>query len=116
MINEMTIEKIDLLERLIANRTRHQRDYEMMLENYQFAIIEKLQEYSEEYHKGNFVDLDFLSKPVRHTDDYDAIIDMLEMSSDTEFKLSTHEHRQYCLDQWEWKRIFDLTKTVYGVK
>jgi hypothetical protein len=52
-----------------------------------------------------------LPEPEDHTDDYDRVLTMIEMSINDTVELSENEFAMYVMDQWDWKQSF--TESTY---
>ena len=55
-----------------------------------------------------------LAEPADHTEDYDRVLAMLEMSVDETVILSSEEFSQYVLDRWTWSRFATSTNQSYA--
>jgi len=56
-----------------------------------------------------------LVEPADHTEDYDRVLAMLEMSVDDTVILGAEEFSQYVLDRWTWSRFAISTNKSYAV-
>jgi hypothetical protein len=56
-----------------------------------------------------------LPEPEDHTDDYDRVLAMAEMSVDEEIELNADDFAMYVMDQWHWKQSFTETTSYYAV-
>ena len=52
-------------------------------------------------------------KRLTTTKEYDQVIDMLDMSVDSEIELTHSEFRQYVRDEWGWSEMFNTTAVNY---
>ena len=57
-----------------------------------------------------------LPEPQDHTEDYDSVIAMLEMSVEDIIELDADSFQRYVLDKWSWKRAADFTNLSYAEK
>lgn len=56
-----------------------------------------------------------LIEPQSHVGDYDQIIAMLEMTSDEIITIDSREFAMFVMDDWGWKKQFDLTNSSYHI-
>lgn len=111
----VTITKDNLFKSLRENREKHHAIFLEALEGYQKRVIEMLEEqlrYARE--RKRFVPSVSIRQPVDHTDDYDRMVAMLELSEDEEFELDENEFNSYVRDDWGWKQDFLVTNTAYS--
>ncbi|NIU00294.1 MAG: hypothetical protein GWN01_04965 [Nitrosopumilaceae archaeon] len=113
-LNLIKVQKNELLEKLLANRTNHVEEYEKAVEGYREAVIEELQGYLDDAIEGRRVKTHIIfDEPSCHKKDYDTVIEMLQMSVDDEICITMNEFRQYVQDQWNWKESFSMTNSKY---
>lgn len=106
-MHNVKVSRVDLLERVKKNRDQHKEQYEKAMEEYRLAVIVELEEWLEKAKGGKDVSRrTVLDKPEDHTDEYDRVIDMLEMSVDQEITLDANSFNQYVRDEWHWKERF----------
>lgn len=112
---ETTVEKIDLLKILRENRDKHRGVFEAALEGYRKAVIGRLAGHIRELKDGRYPETKIIVPiPTDHTGDYDRTIKMLEMSIHPTYTLSDHEFGQFVMDDWDWKRQWMTTNSVYA--
>lgn len=110
----VTVRKEDLLERVEANRARHRDIFEKALEGYRNRAVELLEEHIERIRDGKVEKVHvILPRPEDHTDDYDRVIEMINMSVDDELELDEREFSQYVQDNWMWKNEFLAMSATY---
>lgn len=105
-MKEVKIKREDLLQKVRENRIAHKADLcelrEEMVKDitaYHYRQLEFLKAEDMEN-----VDTHFnFPIPEDHTEDYEQVITMLEMSVDDEIVLDHHEFQQYVMDNWAWK-------------
>lgn len=118
-MKEVKVTVEELLVKVRANREKHKEELadamgEMLtdLAQYHYRQLELL--------KGDIDDLDDVDThfsfpvPEDHTEDYDQVITMLEMSVDKEITLDHHEFQQYVMDKWVWKNDHLRTMAFYS--
>jgi hypothetical protein len=114
-LSTVRVSKATLLEKLKANRDKHRSVFEEAIEGYHKAVVEALEKALADAKAGKkYTPTVFLPEPEDHTDDYDRIIAMLEMSLDDELELPQREFSQYALDDWGWKHDFINTASAYN--
>ena len=113
---EITIEvdKNDLLDRLRENRANHRQLFERAWEGYCKLAHEELEKMLAEIRQRKPI-ARFLSHtpPDDHTDDYDDVIEMLEMDLGEKVTLSQSQFRQYVKDDWGWQDQWITSNTAY---
>lgn len=113
-MREVTINKNELRERVQQNRNKHRALYEEAREGYYKQVEKFFKEQLKRVRAGE----DFVSYfndpvPEDHTDDYDNVLDMLDMALGANITLSNQEFRQYVRDDWGWKTTFTATTSTY---
>lgn len=119
-MKDQTFEKTKLVERIKQNRMAHQDTFASGIEGYggevqrqAAAIIKRVKAGDNNVH-GALWDMAQLPRPEDHTSDYDAVIDMLELSSDTEIVLTYADFVRYVRDDWPWKGAFTASVSNYS--
>lgn len=125
-MRQITIKKVDALEKIKANREIHIADFKEAVEGYKKEVqrevakaIVKLQGQADKIIDSNGVPQQLtpfysaLKVPQSHEDDYNTVIKMLEMEIKPEITISTEEFTCYLEDKWDWKEDFTRTTTVY---
>jgi hypothetical protein len=113
-MKSVRIDKDALRERVQANRDQHRELYEKAIEGYRKTVIDWFNDQVDRAKAGKSYETYFsMPKPEDHTDDYDRVLDMLDMSIESNFELSQQEFAQYVRDDWGWKREFTATSSNY---
>lgn len=109
------VSKESLLATLRTNRENHHTIYEQAYEAYCSQLITELEENlaAAKNRKRILRTHTMLPIPEDHTDDYDSVIQLLEMSLDEEIELNDFDVRKYVLDRWEWERTFAANTLRY---
>lgn len=107
--------KSDLLVALKKNRETHAENYARAKEGFVKLLTKELEDKLDMIRKGERVPtLQFDNRqPEDHTDEYDEVIGMLEMSTDGTIQLSHQQYRCYVLDDWGWKQLWTASNTQY---
>ncbi len=115
-MNNVIVNKDELLETLKKNRETHRMIFEDAQKGYREEAIRLLDIALNDAKIGKKITTFIqLESPVDQTKDYDRIIRMLEMSVDEQIDLTEHDFAQYVLDDWSWKQDF-LTKNAFYTK
>lgn len=113
-MHRVTVNKVEFIERVRANRDRHRHVFEKALAGYRARLVAELERRIEDLRKARRVEQYIgLPEPEDHTADYDRILAMAEMSVHDTLELSEDEFAQYVMDQWRWKQDFTDTATRY---
>lgn len=115
-MQEVTVSRLDLIRRIVENRERHHKIVEEALVGYRKAVIEELDKMIAFAKEGRKIQTRVgLIQPQDHTVDYDAVIDMLTMSTDDTIVLSQSDFRAYVRDEWAWKGQFLMSNSSYSM-
>lgn len=105
---------VDLLDRIRSNRASHRDLFLKAQKGYRKEVIKELDQMMSDAKEGKPIGRFItLPEPEDHTDDYDVVIDMLEMSVSTSIELSNHEFRSYVRDEWAWSALANATNIFY---
>lgn len=114
-MRDVTVKRDELLTKLKANRDNHRELFLKAQEGYRKQVIEELEKQLEDARNGLSITRGImLPDPVDHTDDYNTIITMVEMSVDDEIDLDTHSFNCYVMDKWEWSAMASEINTTYA--
>lgn len=110
---ETKVDRSKLLTTLRTNRDNHKSVYETAYNVYSERLIADLKECLRQAKDRKSVRVySSLPIPEDHTEDYDAVIALLEISEDTSIELDDGDARKYVLDRWEWERSY-TSNTLY---
>jgi hypothetical protein len=108
------VDRVELLNKLQDNRTNHKQTFETAYENYSDKLVKDLQEALKNAKAKKSVRIySSLPIPEDHTEDYDSVISLLEMSQEATIELDDQDVRKYVLDRWEWERSFAANTMSY---
>lgn len=124
-MREIKVKRDELLVKVRANREKHIAEYKEACEGYKAAATQKISEAAHELtgrierlKEGQMISLMLISfdleVPQDHTDDYDQVIAMLEMSVDDVMTIRSDEFACYVMDNWQWRREWEVTKSTYN--
>jgi hypothetical protein len=109
------VEREKVLERMRENRAQHRAIFEAAIEGYRQRVIEVLDQMIADARAGRRIRQNVgLPEPADHTDDYDLVIDMLELEVEDVIELTQAEFAQYVRDDWGWKGQFYAQTTGAG--
>ena len=114
----MSIVTMANVETLIAvlrtNRDGHRKLYVEAWEEYRRQVLEAMQHNLTHAKNGGHLELRITMRtPEDHTEEYDAVIGLLEMSTQPDVELTAHDYERFVLDRWEWKRSFEDSTVSY---
>ncbi len=114
-MQNIRVQKSQLLEKLKENRKNHRKVFEEALEGYRKEVISVLEQKLEDARHGKRVTHYIeLAEPMDQTKDYNRAIQMLEMSIDNTMEITQSEFAQYVMDDWAWKDQFLTCNSAYS--
>lgn len=102
----VTVKKEDVLTRIRDNRGQHQAVYETAVRGYRQRALDEIERMLADARRGEIRHAIHLPVPEDHTEDYDRVIDMLDMEVNETVELSEQEFAWYVRDDWAWKGAF----------
>lgn len=106
-MDDITIKRSDLIEKVRANREVHALTVEQAEANYLKARFEETKEWALLLKAGEAPpSCSKIAKPESHLDGYDELIAQLEWETRDEIELSAYDFARYVLDKWEWRERF----------
>lgn len=114
-LNLVRVSKDELLDKIRGNAAEHHQIFEEALDGWHKAVIQRLEEMVADAKAGRDIALHVgLQRPEDHSDDYESVIALLEMSQDDELEITFHDFQQYVMDKWGWQNQFLMSSTAYG--
>ena len=111
---KVTVTKELLLEKLKANREKHKDDYDKAKIGFAKLLEAELRKKLKDHVEGKKVSLTFKNrKPSNYLKEYDDVIGMIEISTDTNFVLDHTQFKQYIKNEWTWMQDFMLSNSAY---
>lgn len=105
-----------LLDTIKKNREAHTKLFKAVRAAYRAEAIRYLGQSLDLAKEGKEIRRGVdLIEPVDHTGDYDQIIEMLKMTSDTIISLDSREFSMFVMDKWGWKGQFEAMAISYGL-
>ncbi len=112
-----TVKRVDLLETLRINKTKHKSIVQEAREGYVKRAKKELLARLERISKGEVIALTFaLNPPQDYTEVYENSIRMLEWNNDELVVLGADEFRQLVRDEWDWTNEFHEVSASYSKK
>lgn len=101
------VARVNLLEILMSNREQHHHLFEEAWTEYRRRVVTAMEHNLDNARAGGDVQLMITMRtPEDHTEEYDAVIGLLEMSDDETIELNARDYERFVLDRWEWRRSF----------
>lgn len=114
-MQNITVNKSELLEKLRTNRDDHRAIFEEALSGFAEEVTAELDQAIASIRAGRRRDVKvWRLVPQDHTSDYNRALAMVEMSIGDTITLSESDFAQYVMDDWGWQDQF-LSNT-YGSK
>jgi hypothetical protein len=115
-MHQVKVKRVDLLEKVRANRAAHRELFLKAQEGYRKVVVALLDEMLAEARNGGPVRTRVrVQAPEDHTEEYDRVISMLEMSVDDEVTLQATDFDRYVRDKWAWSALANLKNASYAV-
>ena len=114
MINtKVKVNTDKLINTLLENKAKHIQTYIDAVKVFQVDYQERLKEMiSNEKHEMHVN----LSAPVSYEKEYDKLINVLRMQTELTIDIGSEELSRVINDEWDWKRGFDATTSLYLAK
>lgn len=113
---EVTITKAKLLKILKENRKKHKKVYDEAVMGYAASCEARLREEIVRLKRSAKPKAITISMPapVDHTKDYDRLIKMFELASETKFELNEQQVANFIMDEWDWTDRFLMSNAPYS--
>jgi len=100
-----TMERDKLLDIVRKNREQHITMRDEALAGFCAKTAEKLEGEAQKLRDGKAIRVDIRAwPPANHVADYDRVIRMLELTTDTVIELNEHDFATLVNDDWDWAR------------
>lgn len=114
-MENINVDKSHLIEILRKNRDHHREIFLEAQVKYRELVIEELDTMLKDARDGKKIRRAVsLVEPQDHTKDYERVIGMLELSTDTIISLAEHDYQRFVLDNWAWKEQFLYANSSYS--
>lgn len=114
-MKNMKFQVAELSDMIQGNRESHRKIFFEAQDGYRKAMIRELDRRLNEARSGQKISrAAWMAEPEDHTRDYDRILKMLGMCTETHVELDEKEFAQYVMDDWAWKRNFLVANSAYS--
>lgn len=108
------VDKNHLLGILETNRTKHVETFKAAVKAYRSRSLLELERRIAKVNSGANFDLTFtLPQPINYKKQYDSIIGLLKMSTETSLQITHNEYKQWVEDEWNWNHSFFANTSSY---
>lgn len=116
-MHNINVNKDTLIDILKDNRKKHEELYDEAVQGYHIEVCEKLEDALRRASCGEkYITNLEMSKPVHNLKDYNRVIGMLELATETEIELNSNEYDQYVNDEWHWTGMTNSINSIYAAK
>lgn len=115
-MNSVKMNRMELLEIVKQNATKHVADYDEAVIDYKVGVLKVAKANLKIANTGEldkFVFNKMPPAPVNYADNYNRAIRMLQLSVDDVIELEDHIFNQLVLDEWGWKQQFVAQSALY---
>lgn len=110
----ITVDRLELIKTLKANRDEHREMFEEALGVYRERVVEELERHLDDAKNGRKISRSIgLVEPRDYTDEYSRVIAMLEWDKNPTVQVSEHDFGRYVLNDWEWREAFAASTGAY---
>jgi hypothetical protein len=110
-----TVNVTDLIDKVQANRDNHRAEWEKAWTAYEAVMREWFESQLKRLAKGKSFDrIPPHPVPEDHTSDYDQLLGMLRMNTETTMELDWANYQQFVEDEWGWSRSTQTTNSYYA--
>jgi hypothetical protein len=121
----MTVKVEDLVEKVKANRAKHEETYKKAVGVYMDKIASALDDRKEEMEQFSSENASYeelaamggglgFTPPRCYLDSYDDILAVLEMATEEELELDSQQLANIIRDKWDWEREFAASTVMYA--
>lgn len=111
---KIKVEKSELLAALEVNREAHSIEYERAKRGFRILLQKELEKKLQQCKDGKKVELNFKnSKPTNNLSDFDDVIGMLKLSTDTVIEIGHKEYKQWFKNEWDWSAQWSVSNMQY---
>jgi hypothetical protein len=111
---EISVNRVEVLNKLKANKEKHIETYKESLRGYRVECVKFFEEQLALARNGEDFKTSFNgSKPTNYTDDYDLAISMFQYHVEETISLDTNDARCFLEDKWNWSNSFSTSNSFY---
>lgn len=117
-MKKVNVKKEELLTILKDNLKKHKKDYKDLMCAYTNEVTHEcnmIMAQAMDFHDINLDPIRTIIKPMSHETSYDRSIKMAEMEVSDIIELTDQEFNQVVMDEWDWSRQFNISKSLYGM-
>lgn len=115
-MNTVKVAKAELLAKVRDNRANHRDLFVQAQIGYRKMVIDELDKSLSDAREGRAIKTHIaLQAPSDHTDEYDNVLAMLEMSVDEVIELEAHDFQCYVRDKWQWAAAAHMLNSTYAL-
>ena len=120
-LHEVRVKKDDLIAKMRANLERHKAEYTEAYAGWVRQVMRGIVALEEartadlgiDECKARLKELNALTEPKSHEEEYTETLELLEASQDVEFVLDVQTFNQFWRDNWRWKNDFTTSNARY---
>lgn len=112
-MDNIKVNKIELLNIVRKNREDHAKDYSEAMDTYRQEAIKAIERQLEAAKSGDIRHSIEIVKPREFLKDYDRAITMVRMSVDDKIELSYQDFDQWVMNNWTWQESFRNSTGLY---
>ena len=116
-MREVNINKENLLKIVRENLIKHINEFNESVADYKKLVLKISNENLKLAKTANLEEFTKIRTlpygPISYEDSYNSAIRMLELSTDTTIKLTNDEFTQLVMDEWNWKKSFTASTSLY---
>jgi hypothetical protein len=120
-LSGIKVKKAELITRIQANMEKHKADYDKAHTVWRKMFSDALAGFTGLVKEGKLGIPSYINQfmreneePMQFLRDYEAALDMLDMSVDKEVVMHSQEFRCLVRDEWDWKTRFSATNAKYS--
>ena len=108
------VPKDELLKILKANRSKHAEEYVIASTEFRKEAIGEMKANLVKAEEGGKIIRHLeAERPQSHTEEYDNVIGMLELTLDTKLEINFSDYKQYVKDEWAWSKQWAASNSKY---
>jgi hypothetical protein len=109
----MKIKKNNLIEKIIANKEEHIKEYNAAVEAYKKEAVKQLKLAAKELKGGSLKIKLQLVTPVNNAEEYDKVVEMFQWEVNDEIELTQKEFNEYVHDDNDSSRSAKFSNSTY---
>jgi len=110
----ITVQKSDLLTALQANRKLHEEETRLAREGFRIELQNELERKLADVKAGKAFSLRIdCMKPEEHLADYDDVIGMLELATESTLTIGHEQYKCWVKNEWEWRDMWLASNSGY---